>query len=56
MGEDDGEYHPTKVFGGGDFGVDDRGVGKAPLCRHFGGDPPAKVLGEGPPAKVFWQR
>ena len=30
MGEDDGESPPAKVFGRGDFGVDDRGVSKAP--------------------------
>ena len=39
MGEDDSEAPhtedpPAKVFGVGNFGVDDEVVGEAPLCRH----------------------
>ena len=37
-----GEDPLTKVFGGGEVGVDAEGVGEGP---------PAKLFGEGPPAK-----
>ena len=46
------EDPPTKVFGGGEIGVDAKGDGKGPPTKLFGEGPRKKrCFGEGPPKK-----